>query len=82
MHRAERLQRRVGDELLRASTEGARDTAWARLARIAPICTFFFAGWTFVSDANPEALVCFALASPTERRRLIFGYESENAIAA
>jgi hypothetical protein len=73
MQRAERLQRRVGDELLRAPTEGARDTVWARLAHIAPICTFFFAGWNFIRDANSEALVCFALASPSERRRLIFG---------
>ena len=82
MHRAERLQRRVGDELLRASTEGARDTAWALLACIAPVCTFFFAGWKFIRDANPEALICFALASPTERRRLILGHGSKDAIAA
>jgi hypothetical protein len=82
MHRAERLQRRLGDDLLRALTEDTRDTAWARLARIAPVCTFFFAGWNFLWDANPEALARFALASPAERRRLILGDELENAIAA
>ncbi len=82
MHRAEQLQWRAGHDLLRASTDWARDTAWERLARIAAVSTFFFMGWSFIWGANPEALVSFVLASPTERRRSILGYESENAIAA
>jgi hypothetical protein len=82
LHRAERLQERIGSEILRSSTEAAHEATWERLARLAPACTFFFAGSHFIWDANPEALVSFALASPVERRRLILGDESENAIAA
>jgi phage/plasmid primase-like uncharacterized protein len=82
MHRVERLQGRIGNEIQRSATEAAREAAWERLARLIAVRTFFFNGWNFIWDSNPEALVCFALASPTERRRLILGYESENAIAA
>lgn len=71
MRRAERLQIRIGNELLPSSTEAARDAAWEHLARIAPMSTFFFAAWNFVWDAKPDALARFALASSTERRRFI-----------
>jgi phage/plasmid primase-like uncharacterized protein len=73
LHRAERLQTRIGGEILHAYAETARDRdrGWERLARLAPVCTFFFAGWNFIWEATPDVLVRFALASPTERRRLI-----------
>jgi len=71
LQRAERLQKRFGGELLRASTQGARDSAWDRLARLAPVGTFFFAAWRFIGNATPGALARFALASTVERRRFM-----------
>lgn len=71
LYRAERLQQRIGDELLRPSTEAAQDPVWERLARLAPAVTFFFAAWNFIWDAKPDALAQFALASPARRRRFI-----------
>ena len=71
LYRAERLQKRFGDELLRSSTEAAQETLWERLARLAPVCTFFFAVWNFIWDAKPDALARFALASPAGRRRFV-----------
>jgi len=73
MHRAERLQERIGNEIFWSSSETTREIAWARLARIVPVYTFFFAGWNFVWDANPDTLVPFVLASSAERRRFILG---------
>jgi hypothetical protein len=73
MHRAERLQGRIGNEIFRSSSEATRETAWARFARIVPAHTFFFAAWNFVWDAKPDTLVRFVLASPAERRRFILG---------
>jgi hypothetical protein len=71
LHRSERLQGLFGYELLRSSTGEACDAAWERLARLAPVCTFFFAAWNFIWDAKPHALARFAVASPTDRRRFI-----------
>jgi DNA primase len=76
MHRAERLREQIGNEILRSSTEEAREAGWERLARLAPVCTFFFAGWTFLWDATPETLARFALASPAERQRFILEGEA------
>jgi hypothetical protein len=73
MHRAERLQGRIGNEILRSHTEAAREGEWERLARLVPVCTFFFAAWNFVWDAKPDALVRFVLASSIERRRFVLG---------
>ena len=73
MHRAERLQERVGNAILRSTGGPAPDAEWERLARLAPVSTFFLAAWNFVWDAKPEMLARFALASPAERRQLIFG---------
>ncbi|MGH9771882.1 MAG: CHC2 zinc finger domain-containing protein [Candidatus Acidiferrales bacterium] len=78
LHRAERLQARIGDGVLRADAEMARDAAWGRLARLAPVSTFFFASWNFVSDAKPNMLARFALASPAERRQFIL--EEDGAV--
>jgi hypothetical protein len=72
MHRTERLQERIGNELLRSTTGAAPDPEWERLARLAPVSTFFFAAWNFVWHAKPDMLARFALASPAERRQLIF----------
>ncbi len=69
LHRCERLQRRIGGQLLRASRDRERERTWDRLARLAPVCTFFLAAWSFMWDAKPESLACFALASAAERRQ-------------
>jgi hypothetical protein len=71
LHRAERLQAHIGDELLRTSTDTASEAVWGRLSRLGVACTFFFAAWNFISDATPGVLVNFALASPGARRRFI-----------
>jgi hypothetical protein len=73
MHRAERLGERIGIEISRSSSEATREIAWGRLARLAPVRTFFFAGWNFLWDAKPDTLVHFVLASAAERRRFILG---------
>jgi len=65
------LQKRTGEELLRASWPDARDDAWDRLARLARVSSFFLAAWNFLWDAKPEALARFALAAPADRRRFI-----------
>lgn len=71
LHRTERLQKHIGAELLKVTEEAKRDYSWERLAHLAPVCTFFFAGWNFIWDAKPEVLARFALASSAERRRFI-----------
>jgi hypothetical protein len=71
LHRAERLQTQIGSELLRTSAETALDCGWERLARLAPVCTFFFAAWNFIWGAKPDVLTHFALTSSAERRRFI-----------
>jgi phage/plasmid primase-like uncharacterized protein len=73
MHRAERLQERIGNEVLRSSTEAAHEAAWERLARLIAVRTFFFAAWNFVWDAKPDTLTRFALASSTKRRQFVLG---------
>lgn len=73
LHRAEWLQRRVGSMILRSSSDAARDAEWEKLARLAPVCTFFFAAWNFVWNAKPDTLARFVLASPTERRQFVVG---------
>jgi DNA primase len=73
MHRFDRLQERIGNEILQSSTEEAREAAWEQLARLVAARTFFFAAWNFVWHAKPDTLVRFVLASPTERRRFVIG---------
>jgi hypothetical protein len=73
MHRAERLQERIGNEILRSHKEATREGEWERLARLVPVCTFFFAAWNFFSEAKPDTLIRFVLASSTERRRFVLG---------
>jgi hypothetical protein len=68
LHRAERLQGRIGEE-----------SAWNRLARLAPVCTFFLAGFVFLNHADDTELVRFALASRAERRALILGETNADA---
>ena len=73
LHRADRLCCRLGVQLSRAASESEREKIWDRLARLAPAQTFFLAAWTFMSQAKPEALAHFALAMPSERRRILEG---------
>jgi hypothetical protein len=82
LHRTERLQRRIGNKLLRSGTEAERDAEWERLARLAPVCTFFFAAWSFTWDAKANALAHFALASPGDRRRFILEGKSDGLAKA
>ncbi len=77
LHRSERLWRRLGDELLRARTEAERESAWNRMARLAPACTFFLAAFDFLNRADRATLARFALSA--ERRALILGDTHENA---
>lgn len=78
LHRTERLMARIGDELLRSCRGAERDAIWERLARLAPAQTFFLAAYDFHSRASVGALVRLALASPPERRCLIFGEDDGN----
>jgi hypothetical protein len=71
LHRAERLQRRIGQELLGPGNWAAKESTWGRLVQLAPVCTFFFAAWHCIFDATPDALTRFALASPAGRRDAI-----------
>jgi hypothetical protein len=73
LHRAERLWRLLGGELLRAGSEAEREAAWERLSQLAPVCLFYFAAWNFIWGAKPDALARLALASGAARRALIFG---------
>ena len=83
LHRTERLQSRTDGRMHCVRTDADREAIWENLARLAPVSTFFLAAWQFISDAPPDALVRFALASPAERRALTLGGdEVENAIAA
>ncbi len=73
LRRSERLWKRLGDTLLRAETELAREAAWERMSRLAPACTFFFAAYNYLCRADDAVLARFAVASPSERRTLILG---------
>jgi DNA primase len=73
LHRAERLAARVGEEILCSSTEDQREGAWERLARLAAVQSFFLAAYDFTYRIPSAVLVRFALASPEQRRTLIFG---------
>jgi len=71
LHRCERLQWKIGGQMSRASSDVELESIWGRLARLAPVCMFFFSAWNFIWDTKPDALAHFALASPAERRRFI-----------
>ena len=79
LHRAERLWRRFGDELLRARSGRERDAVWYRMARLAPACTFFLAGFRYINDSDSATLVSFALASPAQRREAMLGDDNADA---
>jgi phage/plasmid primase-like uncharacterized protein len=78
LHKAERLMARMGKEVLRSRTEVEQDAAWERMARLAPSQTFFLAAYDFLCRASGSVLVRFALASPEQRRALIFGDNDGN----
>jgi CHC2-type zinc finger protein len=73
LHRAERLMLRLGEAVLHARTEAEQDAAWEGIARLASAQTFFLAAYSFLCRTSGPALVGFALASPEQRRALIFG---------
>lgn len=78
LHRAERLWRRLGDELLRARSECERD-AVDRMARLAPACTFFLVAFRYINEADSATLVSFVLASPAQRREAMLGDDNADA---
>jgi len=71
LHRTDRLQALIGNEILRESNESVREEIWERLARLASVSTFFLAAWNFIWDAESHTLARFALATPAERRQFI-----------
>jgi hypothetical protein len=73
LHRVERLQRSISQQILRAETKAEREAGWERLARLAPAAMFFLAAYDMVFDPPSATLINFALASPGERRRMILG---------
>ena len=75
LHRAERLWQRLGAELFRSQGEAEREAVWECMARLAPICTFFLAGFDSLNRADTATLTRFALY-PAERRALILGVEN------
>jgi CHC2 zinc finger len=78
LHRAERLMARMGEEVPRSRTEAEQNAAWEGIARLTPAQTFFLASYDFLCRASGAALVRFALATPDQRRDLIFGDEDGN----
>ena len=79
LHRTERLQRRIGDELFRVSDAKGRERGWDRIGRLAPVSAFFLAGFLYLGRMNSADLVRFALASPNKRRGMILGENRANA---
>jgi hypothetical protein len=73
LHRSERLWQRIGGGFVRVSGEAELNTAWERLARLAPVAAFFLAAYNFLNRADAAALARFALASTIERRKIILG---------
>jgi hypothetical protein len=79
LHRAERLWRRLGEDLLRARSDIERDSIWNRMARFAPACTFFLSAFHYINYADSATLISLALASPAQRRAAILGDDNANA---
>jgi hypothetical protein len=83
LHRAGRLQARIGSQIAVAQTESESESGWEQLSRLAPAGTFFLAAYTHINELEPAELMHFALASPAERRAAILGEtELANANAA
>jgi CHC2 zinc finger len=76
--RAERLWSRLGGELLRADSEVESEFQWERMAKLAPVITFFLAAYSFLSRADAVTLAHFALASTLERRAQILEEADEH----
>jgi hypothetical protein len=72
LHRSERLTARMAEIVFSSSTQAEQDAAWERMAQLAPVQGFFYAGYDFLCRASNLGLVRFALASPDQRRTLIF----------
>jgi DNA primase len=78
LHRSERLWQRLGHALLRAQTENEREAVWDRMARLAPVQTFFLAAFEYLNRADTATLTRVALALPPERRTAILGDNDGN----
>ncbi len=72
LHRADRLCWVLGERLRTAPCEADAQGMWDALARLAPAATFFLSAFTYLNRADDATLVRLALASPGQRRALIF----------
>jgi hypothetical protein len=83
LHRAERLQARIGEQMAAAQTGAEREAIWKRLARLAPISTFFVSAFEHINRLDTAGLIRFARMTPAGRRAEIFGEsEARDAVAA
>lgn len=73
LHRVENLQRQIGEQIICTRSEAERVRGWGKLARLAPVATYFLEAFNLAFHNDPAVSTRFALASPTERRAMIFG---------
>lgn len=73
LQRSERLWWNLGKALRDCVNEEDRERVWCQLERLAPVSTFFLAAHNFLCDADALLRVQLALASPDQRRALIWG---------
>jgi hypothetical protein len=82
LRRAERLCARMGERIMRATSDAEIENGWDALVRLGPALTFFLAAFNFSWDATPDAIARFVLASPSERRAMVLGGYTDVEIAA
>jgi len=75
LHRSERLWCRIVADLTRLRNETEHDAVLDRLARLAPVTTYFLAAQDFFNRADAATLTRFALFSGFDRRNAILGEE-------
>jgi hypothetical protein len=71
LHRADRLQRIIGEDLRCTLTPEKQEQQWNLLARLAPVVTFYLAAHYFLNQADPPTLISFVRASNSARRKMI-----------
>jgi hypothetical protein len=77
LHRAERLMARLAE-----AQDAGTEACWERVARLAPVQTYFLAAYTFLCSASRETIVRFVLTSPAKRRAMIYGEDADEQRAA
>jgi CHC2 zinc finger len=77
LHRAERFMARLCE-----AQDAGTEAWWERVARFAPVQTYFLAAYTFLCDASRETIVRFVLTSPAKRRAMIYGEDADEQRAA